>query len=382
MSKNDDKKNPWGRPKKQTPKKRNGNDNEGEQWAETPFGRHKDDGDMDEVLRQAQERLQNLMPGHRKSGIAILLVALVGIWLLTGFYRVLPEENAVVLTFGKMTKTVDKPGLGYAIPWPVQTVQKVNVTFERRIEIGFRSERASSTGSRGFSRVETDTLLLSESQMVTGDENIIDIDFVVLWRISDAGKYLFEIRDPENTIKKVAESAMREVIGRTVIQKALTEERGQIEAKTRGLMQAMMDEYHSGILINEVQLQQVNPPQAVVAAFDDVLRARADKDRLRNEAEAYRNKVLPEARGESERLLQQAEAYKQEVINGAQGDAERFISVYNAYVKAKDVTTQRMYLETMQEVMKNSKKVIIDGDNGAGVLPYLPLDQLQGGKRK
>jgi len=379
MSNKDDKKNPWGSKKKQSPKKKNGNDNGGEQWAETPFGRHGDDGDMDEVLRQAQERLHNMMPEHRKSGIVVLLVVLIAVWLLTGFYRVLPEEHAVVLTFGEMTKTVDKPGLGYAVPWPVQTVQKVNVTFERRIEIGFRSERASS--SRSFGRMETEALLLNESQMVTGDENIIDIDFVVLWRISDAGKYLFEIRDPENTIKKVAESAMREVVGRTEIQKALTEERGQIEAKTRGLMQAMMDEYQSGILINEVQLQQVNPPQAVVAAFDDVLRARADKDRLRNEAEAYRNKVIPEARGESERLLQQAEAYKQEVINGAKGDAERFISVYNAYVKAKDVTTQRMYLETMQEVMKNSKKVIIDGENGAGVLPYLPLDQLKDRKR-
>lgn len=391
MSKKDDKnKNPWGKPKSEGPKNKKKRDDrnhhdDGQQWAETPFGRHGNDGDdVDEMFRHVQKRFQNFMPGSKKYGFLFILFVLLGAWCLTGFYRVQPEENAVVLFFGKHTHTVTTAGLGYHLPWPIQDVKKVNVTFERRIEIGFRSEGSGRTSRFGQKEIDNSgkkTDVLNESLMVTGDENIIDIDFVVLWRISDAKNYLFEIRNPENTIKKVAESAMREVIGRTEIQLALTESRGLIEANTRELMQKMMDEYDSGIAINEVQLQKVNPPQAVVSAFDDVLRARADKDRFRNEAEAYRNKVIPEARGASERLLQQAEAYKQEVINGAEGDAERFVSVYNAYAKAKDVTKKRLYLETMQEVMKNSKKVIIDGKNGSGVLPYLPLDKLQGGRK-
>lgn len=386
MTKKDDKKNPWGTPK-QTKKGGKRPESHDDGWQPTVRdengnvfrndSRSYSGGDMDDVFRNVQEKFQGLSPKQHKSGIFMLLVVALCIWLMTGFYRVQPAEHAVVMTFGKWTRTQDHPGLGYHLPWPIETVSKVDVTFERRIEIGFRGGSAPVRNAPRSNSVSGGVSIQSESLMVTGDENIIDINFVVLWRVSDAGKYLFEIRNPEDTIKKVAESAMREVIGRTEIQRALAEARGEIEALTRELMQAMMDEYESGVMINEVKLQAVNPPEQVVEAFDDVLRARADKDRLRNEAEAYRNRIIPEARGEAERILQQAEAYAQEVTDNATGEAERFLSVYKAYAAAKDVTSKRMYLETMQEIMQGSKKFIIGGENGGNVLPYLPLDALK-----
>lgn len=386
MTKKDDKKNPWGTPK-QTKKGGKRPESHDDGWQPTVRdengnvfrndSRSYSGGDMDDVFRNVQEKFQGFSPKQHKSGIFMLLVVALCIWLMTGFYRVQPAENAVVMTFGKWTRTQDHPGLGYHLPWPIETVSKVDVTFERRIEIGFRGGSAPVRNAPRSNSVSGGVSIQSESLMVTGDENIIDINFVVLWRVSDAGKYLFEIRNPEDTIKKVAESAMREVIGRTEIQRALAEARGEIEALTRELMQAMMDEYESGVMINEVKLQAVNPPEQVVEAFDDVLRARADKDRLRNEAEAYRNRIIPEARGEAERILQQAEAYAQEVTDNATGEAERFLSVYKAYAAAKDVTSKRMYLETMQEIMQGSKKFIIGGENGGNVLPYLPLDALK-----
>lgn len=347
------------------------------------------DADLDEMLRDAQARISSMLGGGRggrggNNGRGggrrqeplplgkILIVGLI-IYALTGFYRVLPEENAVIKTFGEWTSTQETPGLGYHMPWPIQTVEKVNVTFERRIEIGFRGEQAPR-GSRSTTRGSGD--IPSESLMLTGDENIIDIDFVVLWRVQDAGKFLFAIRDPENTIKKVAESAMREIIGRTRIQQALTEARAQIEQDAKALMQTMLDSYESGIVINDVQLQQVDPPGPVVDAFDDVQRARADRERLRNEAEAYRNDILPRARGQAEQIIQQAEAYREEVMNRASGDAERFTSVYQAYAQDKDVTAERLYIETLEDILSNTQKILIDGDQG-NVLPYLPLNELR-----
>ncbi|HYH18123.1 MAG TPA: FtsH protease activity modulator HflK, partial [Azospirillum sp.] len=218
-----------------------------------------------------------------------------------------------------------------------------------------------------------------ESLMLTGDENIIDIDFTVFWRIKDAGQFLFMIRDPEGTVKVAAESAMREVIGRTELQPALTEARQQTEQATQRLLQTMLDEYKAGIEVMQVQLQKADPPAPVIDAFNDVQRARADRERLRNEAEAYRNDIIPRARGESERLIQEASAYREQIVSLAQGDADRFRKVYEAYAQAKDVTAKRMYLETMEEILRGSNKVIIDGNaQGAqGVVPYLPLNQLQ-----
>lgn len=335
-------------------------------------------GGLDDMMRKAQERRNksggggNGSGGRRNNpnipdfleggtGILLIIVVAIAMWLGTGFYRVEPEENAVILTFGKWTATRSEPGLGYHLPFPVQEAIKLNVAFDRRIEIGASTKGASNP---------------SESTMLTGDENIIDTNFIVLWRISDARKYLFNIRDPEITVRKVAESAMRESIGRTEIQKALTEGRGDIETKTKTLMQKVLDEYNSGVVINSVQLLRVDPPAPVVDAFDDVQRARTDRERLKNEAETYRNDVVPRARGEAQQMLQEAEAYKASVISKAEGDASRFSSVYQAYAQSKDVTQKRIYLETMQEIMKNSRKIIVDG-GGTSLLPYMNIDQVK-----
>lgn len=347
------------------------------------------DPDLDAVMRQAQEKFRNIFGGdggrsgggrpssggdfNEGKGISLLLLALAVFWLASGLYRVEPQENAVVLTFGKWTSTRTEPGLGYALPWPIQEVTKVDVAFDRRVEIGFRDQ----PGSRAAGNDVAD-----ESLMVTGDENIIDIDFIVLWRVGDAGKFLFQIRDPETTVKKAAESAMREVVGRTPIQKALTEARAQIETDTKTLMQKMLDDYSSGVVINSVQLLKVDPPAEVVDAFNDVQRARADRERLKNEAETYRNDIIPRARGEAQKLIQDAEAYKLAVLSKAQGEADRFASVLAAYQSARDVTQKRMYLETMQEIMVSSRKMIVSDGRGQSVLPYLPLDQLKPGAPK
>jgi membrane protease subunit HflK len=332
--------------------------------------------DLDSIIRDAQDKFKNSFRGgpqgarNAGEGIGLLLGVALVVWLATGFYRVLPSENVVLLTFGQWTDTKRDPGLGWRIPWPVQDVIKVDVALDRRLAIGFHDSLPAPRS------VENNAVgdVPAESLMLTGDENIINIDFVVLWRVNDAGKYLFSIRDPDTTIKKVAESAMRETVGRSLIQKALTEGRGDIEARTKELMQKILDDYASGIIVNSVQLQKVDPPAPVVDAFDDVQRSRADKERLKNEADAYANDIVPRARGDAQKILQDAEAYKQAVTAKAQGDSKRFLSVYDAYKESKDVTQKRMYLETMEDILQNSKKVII-GESGAGVTPYLPLDQ-------
>lgn len=368
------KKGPWGAKKPDTGNKTSQDQGEG-------------GSDVEEILRQAHNSFSGVFIKDAKFGknkkpsnlgAAGMVFAFVAVlWLGTGFYRVLPEENAVILTFGKWTSTRTDPGLGYRIPWPVQDIKKVNVAFDRRIEIGFR-DNGSSYRDKVFSRKDSSVEnIKSESQMLTGDENIVDIDFVVMWNIADAKEYLFEIRDPDATIKKVAESAMREVIGRGKIQSALTEGRADIESQAKNLMQTMLDEYKSGVIVNNVQMLRVDPPEPVVDAFDDVQRARADKERASNEAESYQNDVVPRARGEAQKILQDAEAYKESAVNKANGDAARFNSVYEAYKQSEDVTKKRLYIETMQEIMHNSRKFIIDGNKGASVLPYLPLEGLK-----
>jgi membrane protease subunit HflK len=336
-----------------------------------------ENADLDAMLRQAQDKFGTIFgnkpSGDGKKGLGLVLLIALVFWLATGFYRVLPGENVIILTFGKWTATRTDAGAGYHIPWPIQSIMSVNVAFDRRVEIGFRDQPPS----RIAGEVNEKNNISSESQMLTGDENIVDIDFVVMWHIGDAKNYLFKIRDPETTVKKVAESAMRETIGRSPIQKALTEGRADIEARTKDLMQKMLDDYQSGVLINSVQLLSVNPPAPVVDAFDDVQRARADKERAKNEADTYRNDIVPRARGDAQKLLQDAEAYKQAVLSKAQGEAARFLSVYAAYAEAKDVTLKRIYIETMQQVMQNSKKVVLGDSKSGAILPYLPLDQQQ-----
>jgi modulator of FtsH protease HflK len=221
-----------------------------------------------------------------------------------------------------------------------------------------------------------------ESLMLTGDENIVDVDFVVFWRIKDAQHYLFNIQNPEITVKEVAESAMREVVGQNNIQPILTEARQKTEQAVQKLMQDVLDFYGSGVRIDQVQLQKVDPPSQVIDAFRDVQAARADKERLQNEAFAYANRIVPEARGEAERILQAARAYKEQTVAEATGQTARFLKVYEEYKKAPEVTRKRMYLETMERILGGTDKIILDSKGGQGVVPFLPLDQLHGKKRE
>lgn len=279
----------------------------------------------------------------------------------------LPDEQGVVLRFGKFVSTT-QPGLNYHIPYPVETVLTPKVTKVNRIDVGFRS--ASDTGrTSGIGDVS------EESLMLTGDENIVNIDFSVFWVIKDAGKFLFKIQSPVVTVKAAAETAMREVIARSKLQSILTEGRSSIEIETQGIIQSLLDEYESGIEITQVQTQKADPPDEVIDAFRDVQAARADMERSKNEAEAYQNDVIPRARGDAAKVLQEAEAYKKQVVAEAEGEASRFLAIYNEYKLAKKVTQERMYLETMEKVLADIDKVIIDRKAG-GVVPYLPLPEL------
>ena len=327
---------------------------------------------IDEVIKKIQEFINKYLPGGKSGGLPIILVVsiLIVIWGLSGLYRVLPDEQGVVLRFGKFTSTT-QPGLNYHIPYPVERVLTPKVTKVNRMDIGFRSERDTGFGSStGVADVS------EESLMLTGDENIVNIDFSVFWVIKDAGKFLFKIQDPATVVKAASETAMREVIAKSNIQSILTEGRSKIEIETQEIIQSILDEYESGIQITQVQTQKADPPDQVIDAFRDVQAARADMERSKNEAEAYRNDVIPRARGEAQKILQAAEAYKKQVVAKAEGEASRFIAIYNEYAQAKIVTQERMFLETMEKVLADINKIIIDKNSGSGVVPYLPLSEL------
>ena len=325
---------------------------------------------IDEIVEKIQKLFKKLIPGGKSSGskpIIFGLILLVVVWAFSGLYRVLPDEQGVVLRFGKFISTT-QPGLNYHIPYPVETVLTPKVTKVNRIDVGFRS--ASDSGrTSGVGDVS------EESLMLTGDENIVNIDFSVFWVIKDAGKFLFKIQSPVETVKAAAETAMREVIAKSKLQSILTEGRSKIEIETQEIAQSLLDEYESGIQITQVQTQKADPPDEVIDAFRDVQAARADMERSKNEAEAYQNDVIPRARGEAAKILQEAEAYKKQVVAAAEGEASRFVAIYNEYAKAKRVTQERMYLETMEKVLADIDKVIIDRKAG-GVVPYLPLPEL------
>jgi modulator of FtsH protease HflK len=354
----------------------------GSPWGTPPgggngSGRGPKPPDIDAIIKDIQNKINKFLPGGSKSGgkpIGLILIILAFVWIASGLYRVGPDEQGVVLRFGKFIKTT-QPGLHYHIPVPVETVQTPKVTKVNRIDIGFRSERDS-----GFSQGGGVADVPEESLMLTGDENIVNIDFSVFWVIKDAGKFLFEIQDPQGTVKAAAETAMREVIAKSKIQPVLTEGRAQIELETQKIIQSILDEYNSGIQITQVQTQKADPPDQVIDAFRDVQAARADMERSKNEAEAYANDVIPRARGEAAKIMQAAEAYKQRVVAASEGEASRFVSIFNEYDKAKKVTKDRMYLETMEKVLADIDKVIIDKNSGSGVVPYLPLPEL--GKTK
>jgi membrane protease subunit HflK len=332
--------------------------------------------DLEELLRRIRVRLQRLMPsGEFTAGsLGVAAVVLLGLWLASGFYVVSSREQGVVLRFGQVVAhTSTGAGLSYHLPWPIETVETPEVTRVNLINIGYESSSEASDPTQAGD-------VPSESLMLTGDENIVDINFTVFWVIKDATAYLFNVENPQNdpnrTIKAVAESAMREVVGQNEIDPIITEDREPVAIKVRELMQKTLDGYGAGVAITRVQLQNAGPPPEVIDAYRDVQKARADQEGMRNQAEAYANKIIPEARGQAANIVQQAEAYRQQAIAEASGEAKQFLSVYQEYRKAPEVTRRRMYIETMSQVLAPMNKIILDDAGGHGVVPYLPLPGL------
>jgi membrane protease subunit HflK len=367
---------------------------------------------MEDLAKKFQDGLKNMFGGSSKTPdvkkpITLFIIGAIAVWALSGFYRVDADEQGVVLRFGKYTN-MTQPGLNYHLPFPIESVMTPKVSKVNRIDVGFRSSNDGTRGAIGD--------IKEESAMLTGDENIVDINYSVFWVIKDASKYLFNIQDPIGTIKVVAETAMREVIAKKKIQTILTQGRAEIEIEVQKIMQQILDSYNSGVDITQVQAQKSDPPAQVIDSFRDVQAAKADKERAQNEAEAYANDIIPRARGEAAKIVQEAEGYKKEVVAQAEGEASRFIAIYNEsqdtfflelqflllhtrykkevvaqaegeasrfiaiyneYAKAKTVTQERMYLETMEKVLSGVNKIIIDKQSGSGVVPYLSLPELK-----
>jgi membrane protease subunit HflK len=339
--------------------------------------------DLEELLRRSQEGLRQILPsGFGGRGAAILVLLTVLAWLLSGFYTVGPNEIGLNLIFGKYQGKT-QAGLNYNLPNPVGSVIKLAVTDRNAIEIGFRDEAAS--GRRRNAPQAPDAP--EESLMLTGDENIADVKFRVIWQIDPVHPedFAFNIFEPAVTVKAVAESAMREIVGQAQIQKILTADRKLIEPASQLLMQKILDSYHSGVQVVQVLLLSVDPPAQVITAFRDVTAAQQDLQRLGNEADAYANRVVPEARGAAARILQEAEAYREQTVAEAQGQASRFTQIYEQYKRAPALTRERLYLETMERVLGGADKVILDEQQGGGVSPFVPLPAFapfQGGARK
>jgi membrane protease subunit HflK len=347
-------------------------------WGSGPQSSGPTPPDLEELLRRSQDRLKGILPGGNLGGRGVVLIVLAAlvVWGFSGFFRVEPDELGVVLRFGKYDRDA-KPGLSYHLPYPIESVLTPKVTVVQPIHIGMRLTEDPRRGTQVRDVPE-------ESLMLTGDENIVDVDFTVFWvvKTGGAGDFLFNIQNPQGTVKAVAESAMREVVGRSEIQAILTGARQATETAVHELMQRTLDHYQSGIQITQVQMQKVDPPQQVIDSFRDVQAARADLERAQNEAQTYANRVVPEARGRAAQVTQSAEAYREQTVADARGRAARFVKVLDEYKKAPDVTRQRLYLETMERIFGGIDKVIIDqsggqpGTTGAGVVPVLPLNEL------
>jgi membrane protease subunit HflK len=330
--------------------------------------------DLEELLRRSQDKLRSVIPGGNLSGKGIIIVALlaVALWGFSGIYQVAPDELGIVLWFGRHVRDA-QPGLNIKFPYPIETVLIPKVLNIHRIDIGMRVDDGMRGGTNRRDVPE-------ESLMLTGDENIVDVDFTVLWRIkpNSAADYLFNIQNSEGTVKAVAESAMREVIGRSEIQPILTGARQNVETAVQDVMQKVLDSYQSGIQITQVQMQKVDPPQQVIDAFRDVQAARADAERSQNEAQTYANQVVPAARGNAARIQQAAEAYREQTVAEATGQASRFLQVYEQYKKAPDITRERLYIETIEHILTGSDKIILDAapNSSVGIVPVLPLTDL------
>lgn len=336
-----------------------------------PPRRSKQSFDLERFLDDALKRGRQWRRGPR-GVVAVIVAALAfALWLMSGIYVVRADERGVVLRFGAVIKTA-APGVNFHLPWPIESALTPKITRENQTEIGYRLDEAQ--GKRA---------VREESLSLTGDENIVDIDFTLYWRIKDAPTFLFNVQDlgigQDLTIRSVAESAMREVVGKNNIEVIRTWKRDAIQDEVRALMQANLDLYGSGVAVTRVQMQKADPPAQVLASYRDVQAARTDEERMRNEAEAYANKVVPEARGSAARLVQEAEAYKQQAIALAQGESQRFTAIRQQYDKAPEVTRRRIYIDTMQSILAGVNKVIIDNKSGPGLTPDLPLPELQRG---
>jgi len=342
-----------------------------------PWGqRRKEQGppDLDKILKNIRDRLSGLFGGgsgrgtgggvgerFNRIGLGLIIAVAIGLWLLSGFYVINQGERGVELKFGKKNE-VTGPGLHWHWPWPIERVEKVNVDQVSTLSIGRRGDKGSGGGiDSGF--------------MLTEDENIVVVEFTVQYKIKDASDYLFNVRDPKSTIVQAMESASREVVGKSQLDFIITEGQLEVSDKTQKLLQEILDRYKSGIQIVKVQMQKVSPPEEVKAAFDDATKAREDGARIIKEAEAYSNDIIPRARGAASRLMQEAQGYKASVMARAEGDARRFTSIVGEYVKAPGVTRDRMYIETMEQVLSNTTKILIDQKGGSNVL-YLPLDRM------
>ena len=332
--------------------------------------------DIEDSIKKAKEKFGKFkIGGPRNLSILILLGFLI--WLATGFYRVEPDEQGIELLFGKWNQTTTQPGLHYFFPSPIGQTIAPKVEVIRKINVGFRS--ASDLGFAANTNAERK--VIEESLMLSGDQNIADVGFTVLYKIKDAGNFLFKLRNPETTVKDMSESVMREIVGQRNLQFLLTEGRQEVEQDVRNLLQDILDSYESGVLIQSIQLQSIDPPDQVIDAFDEVQRAKQDKERLVNEANSYLNRIVPNARGEAAKLIEEAKAYKEQVVKQAEGVAQNFVDVYNSYKTTKKVTKRRIYLETLRVVLEGKNKIILD-DNGTGqgVVPYLPLNELNKNK--
>ena len=347
-------------------------------WENTRSGNGKKKSDLDSLLdiaRQYQKTQNsggsngggnfrqpsfNFAPaGAPKFSVLWLVILVIGLWLATGLYQVRPDQQGVVMRFGKKVG-LTQPGLNYHLPYPFESVIIANTTRENRINFGFDPQH-------------NDADVTAESLMLTGDENIVDVSVVVTWQVQDIGKFLFKVRDPEELTKIAAESAFREVIAQNKIQDILTTGRRAIETQAQTKLQQLMDEYETGILITRVSLRDAAPPPQVVDAFREVQRAQADAEQAKNKALAYQNDVLPKAHGEAARLVAEAEGYQQSEVAKASGEAQRFDAIYSAYQNAKEVTQKRMYLEAMEDVFSHAKHIIIDKNAGANTIVPLSL---------
>jgi membrane protease subunit HflK len=339
-------------------------------WGSGPQPQGPRPPDLEEFLRRGQDRLRGLVPGNFGGrGIVLIALAAIALWGFSGFFRVEPEEVGVVLRFGKYVRQV-QPGLNYHLPYPIETALTPPALHRNTTNVGILISDDGRSNKREVPE---------ESLMLTGDENIVDVDFSVSWQVKPGGvgDYLFNMYNPEGTVKAVAESSMRQVIGHYNAQPLLTGLLETLPSEVQDLMQRTLDSYGSGILVTNINLQKLDVPSEVIDSFRDVQAARSDLERLANEAQTYANRVVPEARGRSAKITQDATAYKAQTVADAKGQTSRYLQIYEQYKKAPDVTRQRMYLETMEHILAGTDKTIIDtGGQGPGVVPYLPLNEI------